>query len=482
MKLGKLLPEFELPNSVSQLNIKGITADSREVKPGYLFVALVGSKCDGRQYIDDAIDRGASVIVTDPSYKMENVAIPVITVKNPRQNLALIAAKFFQVQPETIVAVTGTSGKTSVTHFLYQIFTLAGHSAASLGTIGLISPNQNHSVPLTTPDSIELHQTLAQLAANEVTHIAFEASSHGLDQHRIDGVQLTAACFTNLGRDHLDYHSSLESYFKAKLRLFDSLLPAGSVAVYDPTEPYTDQISNVCEQRKIRTFTVGKTGQDICLESNSIEGLGQILNLRIDGKKYQVKLPLLGDFQVSNALFATGLAISVGIEPKIAVDALEHLKNVPARLDFVGKTGNDALIFIDYAHKPNALKTVLGALRPITNGKLVCVFGAGGDRDSGKRAIMGEIAVQHADNVIVTDDNPRTENASEIRKAILQGAVGALEIADRTEAVRTGISLLETGDILCIAGKGHEKGQIIGNRVVPYSDYDTVNCVLAGGT
>ena len=481
MQLGKLVAESELPKSVSQLEIEGITADSRKVKPGYLFVALVGSNCDGRQFINDAIDCGASAIITDLSCSLEHDSVPIIKVENPRKSLALISARFFQIQPETVVAVTGTSGKTSVTYFLYQIFTYAGHSAASLGTIGLISSKLNHSVPLTTPDSIELHDTLAKLAANDTTHVAFEASSHGLDQHRLDGVRLKAACFTNLGRDHLDYHSSLESYFAAKLRLFDTLLPAGGVAVFDPSEPYSERISEVCDQREIKIFTVGKSGQDICLESVKIDGLGQNLTLKVYGKKHQVRLPLLGEFQVSNALFAMGLAISVGIEPNIAIEALENLKNVPARLDFVGKTGNDALIFIDYAHKPNALKTVLGALRPITNGKLVCVFGAGGDRDSGKRAIMGEIAVKHADNVIVTDDNPRTENASDIRKAIMQGAVGAIEIADRTEAVRAGISLLETGDTLCIAGKGHEKGQIIGNQVIPYSDYETVNCVLAGG-
>ena len=482
MQLGNLVSETELPKSVSQLKIKGITADSRKVKPGYLFVALNGSNCDGRKFIHEAIELGATAVVVDTSSKYNHLTIPVVSVENPRRSLALMSANFFQIQPDTCIAVTGTSGKTSVSHFLYQIFTFAGHSAASLGTIGLISSKLNYSIPLTTPDSVKLHNTLAKLATNGITHVAFEASSHGLDQHRLDGVRLKAGCFTNFSRDHLDYHSSLESYFAAKLRLFDTLLPIGSIAVFDPTEPYSDKIKNVCDKRKIKQFTVGKSGKDIRLESATIDGFGQILDLCIQGMKHQVKLSLLGDFQVSNALFAAGLAISVGIEPKTVIEALADLKNVPARLDLVGKTCNNALIFIDYAHKPNALKKVLGALRPFTNGKLVCVFGAGGDRDSGKRAMMGEIAVQHADSVIVTDDNPRTENAEEIRKAILRGAVGAIEIADRTEAVRTGISLLETGDILCIAGKGHEKGQIIGNRVIPYSDYDTVNCVLSGGT
>jgi UDP-N-acetylmuramoyl-L-alanyl-D-glutamate--2,6-diaminopimelate ligase len=402
-----------------------------------------------------------------------------VPVQNARRALALAAAKFFSRQPGTIAAVTGTSGKTSVAAFTRQIWAALGLPAASIGTVGVVSPKGETYGSLTTPDPVELHRTLDELAGEGVTHLALEASSHGLDQHRLDGVRIAAGAFTNLSRDHLDYHPTIEAYLAAKLRLFSDLIVDGGTAVIDVDDCYAGQVVEAATKRGLKVMTVGEHGDGIKLVGGTIDGFAQVVTLAHGGRNYKIKLPLVGGFQVQNAAVAAGLAIATGSEPAGVFAALEKLIGAKGRLEHVG-TYNGAPIFIDYAHKPDALAKALQALRPYASGKLVVVFGAGGDRDTGKRPIMGRIASENADRVIVTDDNPRSENASAIRAAILLAARGADEIGDRAQAIRTAIADLKTGDVLLIAGKGHETGQIIGDRIVPFSDHEAVAEALQG--
>jgi UDP-N-acetylmuramoyl-L-alanyl-D-glutamate--2,6-diaminopimelate ligase len=390
-----------------------------------------------------------------------------------------MAAKFFPRQPKTIAAVTGTSGKTSVAAFTRQIWATLGHQAASVGTIGVVSPRGETYGSLTTPDPVALHKTLDTLAGEGVTHLAIEASSHGLDQHRLDGLKVAAGAFTNLSRDHLDYHDSLESYFAAKLRLFEHLVVDSGAAVVSADHAHSDAVLSVARKRGLKVFTVGRAGMDLMLLGVQADGAGQVLALSHRGHSHNVRLPLLGAFQIENALVAAGLALSTGTDSEGVFAAVENLTGAKGRLEPVG-TKNGGLIFIDYAHKPDALAKALEALRPYARGKLVALFGAGGDRDPGKRPIMGGIAAKNADRVIVTDDNPRSENPASIRAAILAAAPGAIEIGDRGEAIRTAISDLREGDVLLIAGKGHETGQIVGDRVLEFSDHDAVAAALGG--
>src|SRR5262249_1319684 len=406
-------------------------------------------------------------------------AVAFVPVKNARAALALGAARIFPRQPETIAAVTGTSGKTSVAAFARQIWTTIGHRAASIGTIGVVSPNGEQYGSLTTPDPVELHRTLDQLSNEGVTHLAIEASSHGLDQHRLDGVRIAAGAFTNLSRDHLDYHPTIEAYLAAKLRLFEDLISPDGTAVIGLDDCYPNQRIEAASNGRMKIFSVGETGTDIKFAGRSIDGFSQIVSVKHAGRTYAVKLPLVGAFQVQNAGIAAGLAIVTGAEPGPVFAALEKLVGAKGRLELTG-AHNGAPIFIDYAHKPDALKKTLESLRPYARGKLVVVFGAGGDRDKGKRPIMGRIAAENADLVIVTDDNPRTENPGAIRAAILAGAKGATEIGDRAEAIRTAVTGLTTGDVLLIAGKGHEPGQIIRDRILPFSDHEAVAAALQG--
>ncbi|HEY5215549.1 MAG TPA: UDP-N-acetylmuramoyl-L-alanyl-D-glutamate--2,6-diaminopimelate ligase, partial [Pseudolabrys sp.] len=386
-------------------------------------------------------------------------------------------AKFFARQPDTIAAVTGTSGKTSVAAFTRQIWAALGLQAASIGTVGVVSPKTETYGSLTTPDPVELHRTLDALAGEGVTHLALEASSHGLDQHRLDGVRIAAGAFTNLSRDHLDYHPTLEAYLAAKLRLFEELIAAGGTAVIDVDDGYAGPVVAAAKKRGLKVMTVGAQGDDIKLVDGAIDGFAQVVTLAHGGHTYKIKLPLVGGFQLQNAAVAAGLAIATGAEPARVFAALAQLTGAKGRLELVGAR-NGAPIFIDYAHKPDALAKALAALRPYASGRLVVVFGAGGDRDMGKRPIMGRIAAENADRVIVTDDNPRSENPAAIRAAILAAAPGATEIGDRAQAIRAAIADLQSGDVLLIAGKGHETGQIIGGRVVPFSDHEAVAAAL----
>ncbi len=460
--------------------VTGLAVDSRAVKPGDLFFALAGTKTDGARFIDSAIASGAAAIAGH--HPPQGVSrVPFVTTPNPRRALALAAAKFYPRQPGTIAAVTGTSGKTSVAAFTRQIWQRLGHASASIGTIGLVSPKRTIYGSLTTPDPIVLHRQLDEIAREGVTHLAFEASSHGLDQFRLDGVRIGAGGFTNLTRDHMDYHPDVAHYLAAKLRLFRDLVAADGAAVISADHDCSQAVMDAAHTRGLRIVAVGSkcdgTGEGIRLIEADIDGFAQKLTLEHRGHRHAVRLPLVGEFQIENALVSAGLVIATGSEPKAVFAALEHLEGAKGRLERVGER-NGAPIFVDYAHKPDALAKALQALRPYAKRKLVVVFGAGGDRDAGKRPLMGAIAADNADSVIVTDDNPRSENPELIRSAILSTAKGAKDIGDRADAIRTAIAGLQPGDALLIAGKGHETGQIVGDRVLPFSDHDAVAAAL----
>jgi UDP-N-acetylmuramoyl-L-alanyl-D-glutamate--2,6-diaminopimelate ligase len=461
--------------------VSGLAADSRAVKPGDLFFALVGTKTDGARFIDSAISAGAVAVATDHP-PPEARGVPFVATPNPRRALALAASKFFSRQPQTIAAVTGTSGKTSVAAFTRQIWQRLGHASASIGTIGLVAPKRTIYGSLTTPDPIALHRQLDEIAAEGVTHLAFEASSHGLDQYRLDGVRISAGGFTNLSRDHMDYHPDVAHYLAAKLRLFGELILPDGVAVISADHDCSQTVVDAARARRLRIVTVGRkasgAGEGIRLVQANIDGFAQKLELEHRGRKHAVRLPLVGEFQIENALVAAGLAIGTGSEPKTVFAELERLEGAKGRLERVAEA-NGAPIFVDYAHKPDALAKALQALRPYAKRKLIVVFGAGGDRDAGKRPLMGAIAAENADSVIVTDDNPRSENPDLIRSAILSAAKGAREIGDRAEAIRAAIAALQPGDALLIAGKGHETGQIVGDRTLPFSDHDAVAAAFA---
>ena len=481
MLLSTLIPHdevAEVPSGAFSIAVTGLTADSRRVTPGALFAALTGTKADGAAFIADAVEKGAVAILTSETADVpDDISIPVLRAREPRRALALIAARFFERQPETIVAVTGTSGKTSVAEFTRQLFAAAGRRAASLGTIGVVKPDGATYGSLTTPDPVTLHETLAALAGEGVTHLAFEASSHGLDQYRLDGVRVGAAAFTNLGRDHLDYHPTTEAYLAAKLRLFEELLPIGAPVVVNADAPEADTVMQAARLRGHRIVSVGTAGETLRLAALDRDGFAQRMTLVYDGHPYEARLPLIGTYQVENALVALGLVLAMGEDPAVVIPALAGLKGVRGRLDIVGEK-DGALAIVDYAHKPEALEAALAGLRPFATGRLICVFGCGGDRDRGKRPIMGSIATSNADIVIVTDDNPRTEHPASIRAEILAAAPGAREIGDRAEAIRAAVGMLQPGDVVVVAGKGHETGQIVGQTVIPFSDHDCLGEAL----
>ncbi len=476
--LSHLLQQDAALPSTGDVAISGLTADSRKVKPGFLFAALPGTKVDGAQFIAQALAAGAAAVICETGAAKGQG--PRIAVAEPRRLLALAAARFYDLQPETIVAVTGTNGKTSVAVFVRQIWAAMGFRAASLGTIGIVGPEGTKYLAHTTPDPVQVAALCAELRSEGVKHLAIEASSHGLEQNRLDGLRLTAGAFTNITRDHLDYHGSFENYFRAKLRLFDALLPQASAAVINMDVPEGAEVLAHAKKAGLRPFLVGRNGVDLKLLEARPSGLEQLLVLESAKGKHEVALPLVGEFQVSNALVAAGLVIASGGETTLALHALESLKGAKGRLEHVGQGGGGGGIFVDYAHTPDALENVLHALRPATERRLIVAFGCGGDRDKGKRPIMGEIAQRLADDVIVTDDNPRSEVAAQIRKEVLSGAPRASEIGDRAKAIRTGIAMMKTGDVFLVAGKGHEEGQIVGATTLPFSDHDAVRAALRG--
>ena len=456
--------------------LKGITQDSRAVKQGYLFAAFPGKKSDGRDFISAAIEHGAVAILAPEGTELPSGAknIELITDPNPRQLFARLAADFYGAQPEHIVAVTGTNGKSSIVTFVEQLWQSAGHKASSMGTI---------KGAMTTPDPVALHAELADLAAAGVTHLAMEASSHGLDQYRLDGVEVEAAGFTNLSHDHLDYHGNFDAYYEAKARLFSDILKPlpdkPKYAVLNADSPEFGRLETLCLEHGVKIMSYGHKGKDLKLLSVKPTAHGQQLELGILGTHKDLTLPLVGEFQAMNALCALGLVLAHDPDNKGRyIEALENMQGARGRLQLVSGHPEGAAVYVDYAHTPDALEHVLTALRPHTEGKLTCVFGCGGDRDKAKRAVMGDIASRLADNVIVTDDNPRGENPADIRAAILRTAQGATDIGDRRRAIAHAIESLGSGDVLVIAGKGHEQGQIFADRTDHFDDVEEAQAAI----
>jgi UDP-N-acetylmuramoyl-L-alanyl-D-glutamate--2,6-diaminopimelate ligase len=466
--------------ALANIEIRGLAADSRSVEPGFLFAAIPGTRTDGRAFIDDAIARGAVAVLASPGTDAARAGgrIPYLVDENPRRRLALMAARFYGRQPETVAAVTGTNGKTSVVSFARQIWTALGRSAASLGTLGLEGMTGAPLASLTTPDPIALHRMLAEIADAGISRLAIEASSHGLDQYRLDGVRVTAAAFTNLTRDHLDYHGTAAAYLAAKARLFGEVMAPGGHAVLNADAPECEALSALCREHGHQVLTYGLGGREIRLTAVDAMPDGQRLSIEVLGSCHEIELPLVGAFQATNALCALGLVLSDETDVVAAVAALGQLRPVRGRLQRAARVGG-GIVYVDYAHTPDALSSVLQALRPHAHGRLAVVFGCGGDRDPGKRPEMGAIAETLADRIIVTDDNPRRENAAAIRRAILAACPSAVEIGDRETAIRTAIAELEDGDVLVLAGKGHESGQIVGDTVRPFDDVEVARRMAA---
>lgn len=460
--------------------ITGVTADSRRVRPGYLFAALPGSQSDGRAFVPQALSAGAAAVLAADGEPLA-IQAPVVSAVDVRRAYALAASAFYGAQPATCVAVTGTNGKTSVAAFCRQLFERLGRKAASMGTLGVVTGGESLTPPgLTTPDAADVARLMSELAGRGVTHVALEASSHGVDQRRLDGVSIAAAGFTNLTQDHLDYHRSMAAYRDAKLRLFDQLLPRGRTAVLNADGEGYGLFSAAAIVNGQSLFSVGERGQGLALISRKAVAGGQRLLIEADGRRQEVLLPLAGAFQASNALVAAGLCVAVGEDAHAVIAALAHLEGAPGRLQRVGVGPRGGEAYVDYAHTPDGLETVLRALRPHARGRLVVVFGAGGDRDRGKRPLMGEAAARLADWAIVTDDNPRSEDPALIRAAVREGCPAAAEIGDRRAAIWAAVETLRDGDVLVVAGKGHEQGQIVGTETLPFDDVAEVAAALEG--
>jgi UDP-N-acetylmuramoyl-L-alanyl-D-glutamate--2,6-diaminopimelate ligase len=478
MKLGKLAGGDV---SGADLEITGLAADSRDVGPGFLFAALRGVKSDGRDFIPDALARGAVAVLAEPGLP-DDLAAPVIADPNPRRRLAEMAGTFYPRQPKTVVAVTGTNGKSSTVDFLRQIWSAAGFKSAAIGTLGVTTDEGRTPLAHTTPDPVAIHAALDRLARAKITHVALEASSHGLAQHRLDAVKIRGAAFTNLTQDHFDYHADFEDYFAAKMRLFSELAAPGCPVAINPDGEWGARVVEAAKAAGLDVRTFGWSGEALKLVELWPRAASQRLEVKLAGRDMRIELPLAGEFQALNALGAATLAIATGVAPEVALGALTKLTGVPGRLELAAETREGAPIFIDYAHTPDGLDKLLRAVRPHTRGRIILVFGCGGDRDPKKRAPMGEIAEKLADVVFVTDDNPRSEDPAQIRAAILAGAKKSVEIGDRAEAIGVAAAMLRSDDTLVIAGKGHETGQIVGDRVLAFSDVEEARKAAAALT
>jgi UDP-N-acetylmuramoyl-L-alanyl-D-glutamate--2,6-diaminopimelate ligase len=452
----------------SDSEVTGFAIDHRKVAAGSVFGAFKGAVFDGEDFIPQAVARGAVAIVARPQAKVERV--PHLADPEPRRLFAELAARFFAPYPETVVAVTGTNGKTSTVEMTRQLWRMTGHRAASIGTLGVTTSDDQVKTGLTTPDIVTFLNNMAGLERMGISHVAYEASSHGLDQHRAEGVPLKAAAFTNFSRDHLDYHSSMDTYFEAKMRLFDELLPPGGTAVIWTDDPKSDEVIERAERRGHKVLTVGRAGATIRLANQSSTPLGQALLLEHDGRSLKLSLPLIGAYQAANVLVAAGLVMAAGVGFDRVFSAMQRVAPVRGRLERAVISRGGVPVYVDYAHTPDALEAAIAALRPHVEGRLITVFGAGGDRDQGKRPEMGKVAAVRSDVVIVTDDNPRGEDPARIRADILAGAPDATEVPGRREAIAEAIRIARPGDIVLVAGKGHETGQIIGDRVLPFDD------------
>jgi UDP-N-acetylmuramoyl-L-alanyl-D-glutamate--2,6-diaminopimelate ligase len=486
MKLGALAAAAGLdPASASEAQVTGFAIDHRKVAPGTVFGAFEGTVVNGEDFIPAAVSAGAIAVVARPAARVEGAAH--IRDSMPRRAFARLAAQFFKPVPETIVAVTGTNGKTSTVEMTRQIWRMCGERAASIGTLGVTTPDESVSTGLTTPDIVTFLSNMAGLAREGVTHVAYEASSHGLSQYRNEGLAVAAGAFTNLSRDHLDYHADMEDYFAAKMRLFGEVVSEGGAAVVWADDEWSGRVIPIARERGLRLLTVGEHGEDIRLLGREPGQLGQELEIEIGGHEAVVMLPLIGAYQSANALTAAGLVLATGGDPVRIVDALGRLQPVRGRLERAAITASGAPVYVDYAHTPEGLRAAIAALRPHVDGRLITVFGAGGDRDKGKRAPMGQVASEASDLVIVTDDNPRGEEPAAIRAAVLEGAgSNAREIGGRRAAIAAAIVEAERDDIVLIAGKGHEQGQIVGAgdamRVLPFDDVAVAReCAAAKG-
>ncbi len=473
MKFSHLISP--LPFTGPDVEIRSITCDSRQVTEGALFAALPGTAADGRDYIVQAIEKGVSAILSTPGLPLD---VPYVASESPRLTYSQLASRLYDGQPETLVAMTGTNGKSSTVEFLRQIWSHAGLKAACFGTLGVRFDGGYLPLSHTTPDAVVLHQTLAKLADMGITHVAMEASSHGLKQYRLDSVNIAASGFSNLTQDHFDYHPDVEDYYAAKARLFSMLTPADAPVVINVNDEFGQRLSKDCEARGQKVIRAGWAGEDIRIDEVMPRSASQLIDLIVDGKRHKVELPLVGEFQVLNAVAALGLARETGVDTETAIAALGKLTGVAGRLEMAGRTQDGAPILVDFAHTEDGLDKLLRSVRPHTMGQMIVVFGCGGDRDPVKRLKMGAMAAKLADHVIVTDDNPRTENAAAIRTAVLKGCPDAEEIGDRASAIRRGISLLGPKDCLIIAGKGHEQGQIVGDKVIPFSDVEQAQIAL----
>lgn len=473
MRLTELFSVEDIPK-LENKQVLGLSADSREIRPGYVFAALSGVAVDGSIYVDDAINQGAVAVLTDASFDKSKCPVYCFQSDNPRLALAKLASKYYPNTPETVVAVTGTNGKTSVAHFVRLLWQALGRNAASLGTLGIVSGEKTEALSYTTPDPVLLHKILSDMAANGVTHVALEASSHGLDQYRLDAVKVKVAGFTNLSRDHLDYHATFETYLDAKLGLVRRVVESDGCVVLNADSEVFEDFAKAARGRGLQVLGYGYAGRDINLNAVQSHHAGQKIEFSAFGHDYSIDLPLIGEFQVMNILCAFGMVVGAGEKPDEVVTLLESLENVPGRLEQVARLATGASVYVDFAHTPDALETVLTSLRPHTSYEIHLVFGCGGDRDRGKRPMMGEIAGRLADKVYVTDDNPRTENPASIRGEVLKGCPRATQIGDRRDAIQTAIMSAKAGDIVLVAGKGHESGQIVGSTVIPFNDKDVV--------
>ncbi|RMA43343.1 UDP-N-acetylmuramoyl-L-alanyl-D-glutamate--2,6-diaminopimelate ligase [Rhodophyticola porphyridii] len=472
------------PTRGGDVSVSGLSLDSRAVKPGHLFAALPGTRVHGAEFIQYAVRMQAGVILTDregAEIATEHLRdVGVVLAEDPRAVFAHACALWFGAQPETMVAVTGTNGKTSVASFTRQIWAALGIETASIGTTGVEGAFTAPGIH-TTPDALTLHQLLADMAAADVQHVAMEASSHGLDQRRMEAVHLAAAAFTNLTQDHLDYHGTMEAYFQAKLRLFTELLPEEATAVVNLDDPRGADVVAACAARDIEVITIGQYAEDARMKitGRRLDEAGQDVLFRWQGQQYQTRLDLIGGFQAMNVLTAAGLVIAGGADAEMVFGVLSRLQGVRGRMQLAARRSFGAPVYVDYSHTPDSLETALKALRPHVLGRLIVVFGAGGDRDRGKRPLMGRAAAENADILIVTDDNPRSEDPAAIRAAILQACPEASEVGDRAEAILRGVDALQPGDALLIAGKGHETGQTVGDVVYPFDDVEQASVAVA---
>ncbi len=476
-RLADLAPAgAALPAAAAEVRVTGLALDSRKVKPGDLFAALPGVKVHGRDFVPAAEAAGAVAVLGEPGTETK---LPLVAMDDPSAGLAVMAARFYPRQPAHIHAVTGTNGKSSTVEFLRQFWTACGYEAAALGTLGVTRASGRVDVGFTTPDAIALHRSLDQLAAEGVTHLAMEASSHGLKQRRMDGARLALAAFTNLSQDHLDYHPTFEDYFDSKARLFTELTPAASPAVMNVDGAWGERMAARAKAAGLDVISIGWGGADLRIEEITPHPSSQHLRFTWRGEAREADLPLIGEFQAANALGAAVMAIAGGAPEAVVFDTLNRLSGVPGRLETAAVTRDACPILVDYAHTPDGLDKLLRAARPHTQGRIILVFGAGGDRDATKRRPMGETAAKLADVVIVTDDNPRSEDPALIRRAVLEGAPGAEEIADRAAAIQSAVDRLQPGDALLIAGKGHETGQIVGDAVLPFDDREAARAALS---